>query len=89
MTWVATDPVDGVRFFAGLWDRAKPADQEEALESFAFVTVPGGADVGTVHIRQPTMLTVEQGMAGLGVEGPGKAELVSETPTGSYRLAVS
>lgn len=86
VTWDVAEPVAGVRFFAGLWDRANPADQEEPLESFAFVTGPPGPDVGAVHDRQPALLTVEQGMAWLGLDGPGKAALVTETPAGTYRL---
>ena len=86
VTWDAADPLDGVRFFAGLWDRANPADHEGHLESFAFVTGPPGADVGAVHDRQPALLTLEQGMEWLRLDGPGKAALVTETPAGTYRL---
>ena len=55
--------------------------------AFAFVTGPPGADVGAVHDRQPALLTVEQGLEWLRLDGPGKVALVTETPPGTYRLA--
>lgn len=86
VTWTPRDEADQVRFFAGLWERAMPSDLEGPLESFAFVTGPPGPDVAAVHDRQPAVLTLEEGLAWLDLDGPGKAGLVTETPAGTYRL---
>jgi putative SOS response-associated peptidase YedK len=85
-TWAPADESDTVRYFAGLWDRANPADVEGPLESFAFVTGRPGPDIGAVHDRQPAVLTLAQGLDWLRLDGPGKAGLVTETPVGTYIL---
>lgn len=86
VTWKPTDENDAVRYFAGLWESANPADLEGPLESFAFITGPPGEDVRAVHDRQPAVMTLEQGMEWLRLDGPGKAGLVTETPPGAYKL---
>lgn len=86
MTWAPRDERDRVRFFAGVWDRSHPTDYAEPLDSFAFVTGPPGPDVAAVHDRQPAVLTLEEGLAWLALDGPGKAGLVTETPAGTYTL---
>jgi putative SOS response-associated peptidase YedK len=84
--WEPKDELDTVRYFAGVWDSCTPADMEEPLESFAFVTGPPGPEVGAVHDRQPAVLTLAEGMEWLRLDGPGKALLVTETPAGTYAL---
>lgn len=79
----------GVRFFAGLWERATPSDMPEGLESFAFVTGPCCPDVEPIHDRTPAVLTAEQGMEWLRLDGPGKSLLEDLPPAGSYTLTVS
>lgn len=86
VTWTPTDEGDQIRYFAGLWERANPSDIEGPLESFAFVTGPPGPDVGAVHDRQPAVMTLDQGLEWLRLDGPGKAGLVTETPAGTYAL---
>ena len=86
VSWSPTEAFDEVRYFAGLWERATPADIEGPLESFAFITGPPGPDVAAAHDRQPAVLTFAQGMDWLRLDGPGKAGLVTETPPGTYRL---
>ncbi|QUD90583.1 SOS response-associated peptidase family protein [Phenylobacterium montanum] len=86
VTWEPQDEFDRVRYFAGLWDRSNPSDMTEPLESFAFVTGPPGPEVGAVHDRQPAVLTLEQGLEWLRLDGPGKDMLVTETPAGIYQL---
>ena len=86
VSWSATEPFDEVRYFAGIWERSTPTDLTEPLESFAFVTGPPGPDVGAVHNRQPAVLTFEQGLEWLRLDGPGKAALVTETPPGTYQV---
>lgn len=66
---------DGLRFFAGLWERACPTDHPEGLESFTIITGPAGPDVAAVHDRAPPVLTLEDGLRWLDLEGPGKAML--------------
>ncbi len=86
VTWTPTHPFDEVRYFAGLWDRSTPSDLSEPLESFAFITGPPGPDVAAVHDRQPAVLTFEQGMRWLQLDGPGKNDLATATPAGAYTL---
>jgi len=75
-----------VRFFAGIWDECRPADMDEPLQSFAFITGPNGPDVAHIHDRQPVVLTLEQGLEWLKLDGPGKAGLITDTPGGSYQV---
>lgn len=86
VTWEPINEAARVRYFAGLWERANPSDLEEPLESFAFITGPPGPDVGAVHDRQPAVLTLQQGLEWLRLDGPGKDGLVTETPAGTYQL---
>jgi len=85
-TWDPVDAFDRVRYFAGLWDRSTPSDMTEPLESFAFITGPPGPDVGAVHDRQGAVLTFDEGLEWLRLDGPGKSTLVTATPPGTYRL---
>lgn len=88
--WIDGEP----RFFAGLWDRATPADLPEGLESFTFVTGPAGPDFAAprpdtgrpLHARQARLLTAEQGMEWLRLEGPGKALLSDPGPPGALDI---
>jgi putative SOS response-associated peptidase YedK len=64
-----------LRFFAGVWDRT-----DEGLESFAIVTGPAGPDMAPIHDRQPPLMTLDQGLQWLRLDGPGKAPL-HELPT--------
>ena len=86
VSWDPKDDFDNVRYLAGVWERSNPTDLTEPLESFAFVTGPPGADVGAVHDRQPAVMTFDQGMEWLRLDGPGKASLITETPPGTYRV---
>jgi putative SOS response-associated peptidase YedK len=86
VTWQPADQLDRVRYFAGIWDRATPSDIEGPLESFAFITGPPGPDVAKAHDRQPVLMTLEQGLTWLDLDGPGKSALVTETPAGTYQL---
>lgn len=74
----------GVRYFAGLWERSHPADLPEGLESFTFVTVPAGPDLRPLQDRAPAVLTLDQGLEWLDLEGPGKAALAAPAPAGAY-----
>ncbi|MDP1985986.1 SOS response-associated peptidase, partial [Phenylobacterium sp.] len=47
ISWAGGD----IRFFAGLWERATPADFPEGLESFTFITGPAAPDVRPIHDR--------------------------------------
>jgi putative SOS response-associated peptidase YedK len=85
-TWTPADTHDQVRYFAGLWDRAQPADLDAPLDSFAILTGRPGPDLAAIHDRQPVVLTLAQGLDWLRLDGPGKAGLVTETPAGTYRL---
>jgi putative SOS response-associated peptidase YedK len=87
ITWAPTDDFDQVRYLAGIWDRANPTDVTEPLESFAFVTGPPGAAVGAVHDREPAVLTFDQGMDWLRLDGPGKAALITATPAETYQVS--
>ncbi|HEX4199759.1 MAG TPA: SOS response-associated peptidase family protein [Caulobacteraceae bacterium] len=87
VSWEPKDEFDRVRYLAGLWDRAAPADLAEPLESFTFVTGPPGPDIAAIHDREPAVLTFDEGLEWLRLDGPGKAALVTETPAGAYRLA--
>jgi putative SOS response-associated peptidase YedK len=77
---------DRPRYFAGLWERATPADHPQGLESFAFVTGPACPDVQPIHDRTPVILTLQQGLQWLDLEGPGKAAFESPC-AGTYSLA--
>ncbi len=84
--WEITWPDGQVRYFAGLWDRATPSDHPDGVESFAFVTGPAGHDVSAIHTRQARLLTAEQGLEWLNLEGPGKALLEDPGPPGALIL---
>ncbi|WP_374471736.1 SOS response-associated peptidase [Phenylobacterium sp.] len=79
----------GVRYFAGIWERSNPEDFPEGLESFAFVTGPACADVEPIHDRTPSILTLEQGLEWLDLNGPGKEAFACTPPAGSYVLTVA
>ena len=90
VSWEARGPFDQVRYFAGVWDRASPADYPDGLESMAFITGPPGPDVGQVHDRQPAVLTFDEGMRWLALDGPGKAGLgwrKADAADGSWEVA--
>ena len=80
-------PGGEIRYFAGLWERSTPADMPEGLESFAFVTGPCCPDVEPIHDRTPAVLTVEQALDWLDLEGAGKAGFAHLPPAGTYTLA--
>jgi putative SOS response-associated peptidase YedK len=91
VSWEPQGPGDEVRYFAGLWDTAHPEDHEGPLESFTFVTGhPGEAfstprpDTGKpLHHRQARVLTLEQGLEWLRLDGRGRVLLDDpETPGG-------
>jgi putative SOS response-associated peptidase YedK len=79
---------DDIRFFAGLWERATPADFPECLESFAFITGPAPADMAAIHDRGPPVLTLDQGMAWLDLEGSGKASFETPPPAGTFEVQI-
>lgn len=81
-------PGGDVRFFAGIWERSKPADLPDGLESFAFITGPAAPDVAPIHDRTPPVLTLEQAMQWLRLDGPGKAPLATPPPAGAFTLTV-
>lgn len=85
--WEIGWPQGGVRYFAGLWERSNPADHPDGLESFAFVTGPAGPDVAAIHDRQPPVLTLDQGLEWLRLDGPGRALLETPPAPGTYTLA--
>lgn len=93
ITWTPQDEADRVRYFAGIWDRWEPPGQEP-VESFAFVTGPPGQafsapqpDTGKpLHARQAGVLTFDQGMEWLQLDGPGKAILSDPEPIGGFVL---
>lgn len=76
----------GIRYFAGLWERSNPADMPEGLESFAFITGPCCPDVEPIHDRTPAILTLDQGMEWLNLEGSGKAAFAEQPPAGTYEV---
>jgi len=92
ISWTPRDEADRVRYFAGLWDTARPADHEGALESFTIVTgAPGAAfsaprpDTGKpLHSRQARVLTFDEGMEWLRLDGPGKAMLDEPETEGGF-----
>jgi putative SOS response-associated peptidase YedK len=92
ISWTPRDEADRVRYFAGLWDTAHPSDHEGPLESFTFVTGPPGAafsaprpDTGKpLHHRQARVLTFDQGMDWLRLDGPGKALLEDPETEGGF-----
>ncbi|MFD3264019.1 SOS response-associated peptidase family protein [Phenylobacterium ferrooxidans] len=94
ISWAPAHERDRVRFFAGLWDTAHPADHDGPLTSFTFVTGPPGplfstpqADTGKpLHSRQTRVLTLQQGMDWLKLDGGGKALLEDPEPHGDFVL---
>jgi putative SOS response-associated peptidase YedK len=94
VSWTPRDEADRVRYFAGLWDTAHPSDHEGPLESFTFVTgAPGAAfstprpDTGKpLHHRQARVLTWEQGLEWLRLDGAGKAMLEEPETEGGFVL---
>ena len=94
VSWTPQDEADHVRYFAGLWDVSHPSDHEGPLESFTFVTGPPGADFQApqpdtgkpLHTRQARVLTFEQGMDWLRLDGPGKALLHDPETPGGFTL---
>ena len=80
ITWAGQD----IRYFAGLWEQSHPADLPEGLESFAIVTIPAGPDLQPVQDRAPAVLTLDQGLEWLDLDGPGKAALAIPAPPGAY-----
>lgn len=82
-------PGGGVRYFAGLWDRSTPSDMPDGLTSFCFLTGPSNPDVAPVHPRSPAILTLEQGLDWLDLNGAGKAAFAEPAPLGSYTVTAS
>jgi len=95
VSWSPKGEADRVRYFAGLWDRARPADHEGPLESFTIVTGPPGRvfseprpDTGRpLHTRQARVLTLEEGLEWLRLDGPGKAMLEEPETAGGFTLS--
>jgi len=85
-TWTPVGPGDQVRYFAAVWDVATPSDLDAPLESFAIVTRPAGPDLAAIQPTEPAVLTLEQGLAWLKLDGPGKAALSAPSPAGTYEL---
>ena len=84
ISWAGED----VRFFAGLWERSAPSDFPQGLESFAFITGPAPADMAAIHDRGPPVLTLDEGMAWLDLEGSGKAAFETPPPAGTYDVQI-
>lgn len=78
-----------VRYFAGVWERSNPSDMPEGLESFAFITGSAPVDIEPIHDRTPPVLTLEQGMEWLRLDGPGKAPFYGLPPAGTFTVKVS
>lgn len=85
-TWTPTDTADQVRYFAAIWDVATPSDLDAPLESFAIVIRPAGPDLAAIQPTEPVVLTLEEGLAWLKLDGPGKAALAAPAPAGTYEL---
>jgi putative SOS response-associated peptidase YedK len=85
ITWDGGD----IRYFAGLWERANPSDMPEGLESFAFITGPAPADIEPIHDRTPPVLTLEQGMEWLALDGSGKEPFLRLPPPGTFSVRES
>ena len=77
-----------VRYFAGLWERATPADYPQGLETMAFITAPAGPDTAPIHERAPPVLTLEQGLEWLRLDGPGKT-MLAPPPPGTFTVKLS
>lgn len=91
--WEIGWPGGGVRYFAGLWDRSFPTDMPEGLESFTFLTGPPNEDFGPrpdtgkpLHTRQARVLTLEEGMEWLRLDGAGHKPLIDPPPAGTFTL---
>lgn len=86
VTWAQGGAGQGqdIRYLAGLWDQSRPADLPEGLESFAVVTTPSGPDLQPLQDRAPAVLTLDQGLEWLDLDGPGKAALATPAPGGTY-----
>ena len=87
VSWEPKDEFDQVRYFAGLWERSNPSDLPEPLESFTFITGPPGPDLAPYHDRQPAVLSLEQGMDWLRLDGLGKSGLMTTTPKAHYQIS--
>jgi putative SOS response-associated peptidase YedK len=74
------------RYFAGLWERSTPSDMPQGIDTFAFITGPAPPDVAAIHDRSPPVLTLDQGLEWLRLDGPGKAPLYDLVPAGSFRV---
>jgi putative SOS response-associated peptidase YedK len=82
-------PGGEVRYFAGLWDQASPSDMPGGLTSFSFITGPCCPDVAPIHDRTPAILTLDEGMAWLDLNGAGKAAFADPPAPGAYVVAES
>ncbi|MBU2306191.1 MAG: SOS response-associated peptidase family protein, partial [Alphaproteobacteria bacterium] len=80
VTW--GDP--SLRYVAALWETSHPADLPDGLESFALVSGPAGPDVQPLQDRAPAILTLDQGLAWLDLDGPGAAGVAALAPAGAY-----
>lgn len=89
--WEITLPGGELGCFAGLWETSFPMDNPEGLQSFTFITGPPGPDFSDprpdtgkpLHHRQARLLTLQQGLQWLDLNGPGKAPLMAPPPAGS------
>ncbi len=93
VTWRPMGPADTVRFFPAIWDRASLPGEPRDLLSFAIVvgqpakeySVPGRP--GALARRQPRLLTREQGLEWLRLDGAGKRALIDPRPSGGFEIA--
>jgi putative SOS response-associated peptidase YedK len=85
IAWQGAD----TRYFAGVWERSTPSDMPQGFESFAFVTGPCCPDVAPICDDSPAILTLEQGMQWLDLQGPGKAAFADPPPAGTYEVRLA
>lgn len=93
ISWRPIGPGDTVRFFPAVWDRATVPGETRDLLSFAIVvgqpakefSLPGRP--GALARRQPRLLTRDQGVEWLRLDGPGKQALIDPRPSGGFEIA--
>lgn len=78
--WRVTVAGTDIFYFAGLWDRAHPAGHDGPLESFTLATCAPGEDVKPYHHRQPVILSAEEAVRWLDLEGDAKSLLRPSEP---------
>lgn len=82
-------PGAGVRYFAGIWDQSSPSDLADGLTSFAIIAGPRRPDGEPIDDRTPTILTLEQGLDWLDLDGAGKGAFAGLLPPEPYTVTVS